>query len=92
MEEQRKPHDLDVFELTRVELNVVLSILGKLPFEQVSQVMAVLTTRPPSKAITDEQLAELAALVKDKVETNLETASDVSESSDVAEEEKTTEQ
>jgi hypothetical protein len=100
--EAQKPHDLDVFELTRSELNAVLSIIGKLPFEQVSGVMSVLTSRPPARAVTEEQLkaiadavaarAEEASLALASQEVNLEAQADVSEASGPSEEEKTTEQ
>lgn len=102
MEAEQKPHDLDVFELTRSELNVILGIIGRLPFEQVSGVMGALTSRSPSRLVTQEQLdainaeiarrAEEASKALAAQEVNLEAQADVSEASSPSEEEKTTEQ
>lgn len=83
--EQRQPNDLDIFELTRGELNILLQIIGKQSYSEVSNVMKVLTTRPPARVVpTTEELAAQAP--------NSEAAADMAEASSPSEEEMGTEQ
>lgn len=101
MEQQKSIHDLDKFELTRFELNVVLGILGKLPYDDVQQVMSVLTTRPPVRMVSQEELDAIAAELAKRAsassgegerEVNLEAQADIGEASSPSEEEIGTEQ
>jgi len=89
---ERKPNDLDVFELNRGELNVLLSLLAKQPYVDVSEAMRVLTTRPPSRVVATEEEIAAAKAAEDAREVNPEAAADISEASAPSEEEMGTEQ
>lgn len=102
MEKELQPHDLDVFELTRSELNILLHTLGQLPYNEVSANLDILKNRAPVRFVSEEQLlaieaekakqAEEANAALNAREVNPEAAADMAEASGKSEEEIGTEQ
>lgn len=98
----RPPHDLDVFELLRSEVNVLLNLLAKLPYTEVAQSIQVLTTRQAARPVTDQQLEAIKAEIERRAQeaskslaakaVNTEAQADMSEASSPSEEEIGTEQ
>lgn len=94
---ERQPNDLDVFEMNRAEVNVLLALLSKQPYSEVSEVIKILSNRAPARVLATE--AEIAALkaseeaaAQGAKEVNPEAAADMAEASAPSEEEMGTEQ